>query len=72
MDKKIEAILKEIISDYGLDCKAVKASNLEIAGTKMAYGNPHNIYYYTIKKLNKKIYFEYDIYRGIAREVMVF
>ena len=72
MTETMKAILKQIIEDYNLDCKRINPNSLELAGTKMAYGNPHNIYYYSIKKTNTKIYFEYDVYRNIAREVMVF
>ncbi len=72
MPNKLREIIKEIIEDYGLDCKKVLSRNLEAAGTKLDYGTPHIIYYYNMKSIGKCIYMEYDVYRGVAREVSVF
>lgn len=72
MSEKIKSIIKQIIEEYGLDCKRISANNLECAGTKMQFGTPHNILYYKMKNINKCIYLEYDEYRQVAREVMVY
>ena len=72
MTETMKNIIKQIIDDYGLNCKRVSANNLEAAGTKMNFGTPHTIYYYKMKNIGKMIYMEYDEYRNIAREVEVF
>lgn len=72
MSETLVNIIKEIIDDYGLDCKRISARNLENAGVKMLYGTPHIIYYYHMRNIGKTIYMEYDEYRNIAREVFVF
>lgn len=72
MNETMKNIIKQIIDDYGLNCKKISSANLETAGIKMNYGTPHTIYYYKMKNINKTIYMEYDEYRNIAREVMVF
>lgn len=72
MTEAMKSIIKQIIDDYGLNCKRVSANNLEAAERKMDFGTPHTIYYYKMKNIGKTIYMEYDEYRNIAREVMVF
>lgn len=72
MTETMKSILKQIIDDYGLNCKRISRNNLEKAGTKLQYGTPHTIYYYSMRNIGKCIYMEYDEYRKIAREVMVF
>ena len=64
-------ILKEIIEEYGINCKRIKAENLEIAGIKTQYNTPHLICYYKMRNIGKTIYFEWDEYRQLAREVIV-
>lgn len=72
MTETMKSIIKQIIDDYRLNCKRVSSKNLESAGIKMEFGTPHTIYYYKMKSIGKIIYMEYDEYRNIAREVMVF
>lgn len=72
MTETMKSIIKQIIDDYRLNCKRVSSKNLESAGIKMEFGTPHTIYYYKMKNIGKIIYMEYDEYRDIAREVMVF
>ena len=72
MTEAMKSIIKQIIDDYGLNCKRISANNLEAAGLKMDFGTPHTIYYYKMKNIGKTIYMEYDEYRTLAREVMVF
>lgn len=72
MTSTMRDILKQIIDDYGLDCKKITQKNLEVAGTKMDFGTPHIICYYKMRNIGKTIYMEYDEYRNVAREVLVF
>ena len=72
MTETLKNIIKQVIEDYNLNCKRVFGKNLEAAGTKMSFGNPHTIYYYKMKNIGKCIYMEYDEYRNVAREVSVF
>lgn len=72
MPETLKNIIKQIISDYRLNCKRIISSNLECAGAKIDYGTPHNIYYYNMYNIGKCIYMEYDLYRNVAREVFVF
>ena len=72
MTETMKSIIKQIIEEYGLNCKRISANNLEMAGRKMNFGTPHIIYYYKMKNIGKTIYMEYDEYRNVAREVLVF
>lgn len=72
MTDTMKKIIKIIIEDYNLNCKRIIAKNLEAAGSKMSFGNPHTIYYYKMRNIGKCIYMEYDEYRELAREVSVF
>ena len=72
MTETMKNIIKQIIDDFNLNCKRVTKNNLEAAGSKMSFGNPHTIYYYNMKNIGKCIYMLYDEYRNVAREVAVF
>ena len=72
MSDQLKSIIKEIIDDYGLNCKRVRADNLDIAGIKMDYGTPHLVCYYGMKNIGKTIYMEYDEYRNVSRNVFVY
>ncbi len=72
MTTELKSILRQIIDDYGLNCKRILPGNLETAGIKMDYGTPHRICYYKMRNIKKGIYLEYDEYRGLAREVFVY
>ena len=72
MTNEMKEIIREIVDDLiRQPVKRIDARCLEIIGDKMAYGTPHIVCNYTIKKYNQAIYFEYDVYRNIAREVFV-
>ena len=72
MTETIRKIIKDIIDDFNLDCKRVTKNNLNVAGCEMNFGTPHMVLYYNMKNIGKCIYMEYDEYRNVARNVMVF
>lgn len=72
MNKRLKEILKMIIKDYNLPVKRITPSNLDCEGTKIEYSTPHAILRYKMKNIGKTIYMEYDMYRGLARDVMVY
>lgn len=72
MNERLKEILKMIIEDNNLPVKRITANNLDIERTKMDYGTPHAILRYYMKNIGKVIYMEYDEYRSIARNVMVY
>ena len=72
MNERLKEILKMIIKDYNLPVKRITPSNLDCEGTIMRYGTPHAILRYFMKNIGKTIYMEYDEYRSLARDVMVY
>lgn len=65
-------ILQMIIEDYNLPIKRISADRIDIERRIMRYDTPHAILRYVQKNINKTIYMEYDEYRNIARDVMVY
>ena len=72
MNKHLYDILKWIIGDYNLPIKRISAKNIDIERTIMRYGTPHAVLRYYAKNIRTTIYMEYDEYRNIARDVMVY
>lgn len=72
MPEPMKNIIKQIIEDYHLPCKRISSRNLEDAGSKFQFGTPHIVYYYNMRNIGKTIYMEYDVYRNLARNVIVF
>lgn len=71
MTNIITEMLKEVIANCNIKHR-VNLKNLEREGIHTSYGTPHIIYRYHIKKENKIIYFEYDEYRNLIRDINVY